>query len=132
MRLIELDYLREITADDAVCRRENMGMSKKFCEHCSPETGCPDPRLCEHFNDASCPIGGVCVQRLDNVIAGELVFMGSRLSVAHIGQRFSKEPMASILADYPYLTERHVWFAAGYATGRDKLWDKEILTWGGK
>ena len=33
--------------------------------------------------------------------------------------------MEAILADYPYLKERHVWFAAGYVTGHDKMWNDE-------
>lgn len=101
----------------------------KFCEHCSPETGCPDPAACDHFGTESCPLTGICIERKDHVLQGSLVFMGTRLPVAHIGHRFAKEPMEAILADYPYLKERHVWFAAGYVTGHDKMWNDEKLIW---
>jgi uncharacterized protein (DUF433 family) len=107
-----------------------MSDDKKFCEHCGPETGCHDPAMCEHFGTESCPINGVCVERRDTVLDGGLTFMGTRLLVAEIGRRFRKDKMETILADYPYLTERHVWFAAGYVTGRDMLWDKEKMIWG--
>ncbi len=101
-----------------------MAEEKKFCSHCGPLSGCHDPMLCEYYNTESCPIKGVCLEHGSR----GLVFMGTRLLLTEVGQRFRNEPMEKILADYPYLTERHVWFAAGYVTGQ--YVGEEKLIWG--
>ena len=101
-----------------------MAEEKKFCPHCSPETGCHDPMLCEYYNTESCPIKGVCLEHS----AKGLVFMSTKLLVMAVGRRFRNETMEAILTDYPQLTERHVWFAAGYVTGQ--YGGEEKMIWG--
>lgn len=101
-----------------------MAEEKKFCPHCSPETGCHDPMLCEYYNTESCPIKGVCLEHS----AKGLVFMSTKLLVVAVGRRFRNETMEAILTDYPQLTERHVWFAAGYVTGQ--YVGEEKMIWG--
>jgi uncharacterized protein (DUF433 family) len=48
------------------------------------------------------------------VLGGEPVFRGTRLSVRHIGQLADRETIAVILEDYPYLSEADVAFARRY------------------
>lgn len=100
-----------------------MSEEKRFCEHCGPVTGCHDPAMCEHFGTESCPINGVCLEQRSQ----GLCFMGTQLLVTTIGRRFRTDKMQAVLADYPYLTERHVWFAAGYVTRHEA---DETLIWG--
>lgn len=52
------------------------------------------------------------------ILGGEPVFKGSRLSVRHIGGMPESE-RASILADYPYLTDEDISFAARLAKTED-------------
>jgi uncharacterized protein (DUF433 family) len=48
------------------------------------------------------------------ILGGEPVFRGTRLSVRHIGQLADRETIATILEDYPYLSEADVAFARRY------------------
>lgn len=51
----------------------------------------------------------------DDILGGEAVFKGTRLSVIHVGKMFDRgETLANILADYDYLTENDVRFAQLY------------------
>ena len=51
----------------------------------------------------------------ENILGGEPVFRGTRLSVRHIGEMHLKgEPTERILENYPMLTAEDVEFAALY------------------
>jgi uncharacterized protein (DUF433 family) len=58
----------------------------------------------------------------DDILGGEPVFAGTRLSVRHIGaMRLAGEPVESIRADYPYLTDDDVAFAAMFTRANPPL-----------
>lgn len=50
-----------------------------------------------------------------NILGGEPVFRGSRLSVRHIGLSAAREPISTVREDYPYLSSDDVRFAIQYA-----------------
>jgi uncharacterized protein (DUF433 family) len=50
-----------------------------------------------------------------NILGGEPVFGGSRLSVRHIGRLAARESIATVREDYPYLSSNDVMFAIQYA-----------------
>lgn len=55
------------------------------------------------------------IEEKDDVLGGEAVFCGRRLSVMHVGKMYDKgEPLENILEDYPYLSEEDVKFASLY------------------
>lgn len=55
------------------------------------------------------------IEEKGEILGGEAVFKGTRLSVAHIGKMFDKgETIENILDDYDYLTEDDVRFAQLY------------------
>ncbi len=85
---------------------------------------CIDRLIELNYNTESCPIKGVCLEHS----AKGLVFMSTKLLVVAVGRRFRNETMEAILTDYPQLTERHVWFAAGYVTGQ--YVGEEKMIWG--
>ena len=52
------------------------------------------------------------IEEKDEVLGGEPVFKGTRLSVHHVGRMYRDgEPMKNIIEDYPYLRENDVRFA---------------------
>jgi uncharacterized protein (DUF433 family) len=55
------------------------------------------------------------IEERDDVLGGEAVFRGSRLSVLHVGKMIDAgESVSNILEDYPYLNEDDVRFASLY------------------
>lgn len=55
------------------------------------------------------------VEEKEDVLGGEAVFTGTRLSVLHIGKMVEGgEPIENILEDYPYLNEDDIKFASLY------------------
>jgi uncharacterized protein (DUF433 family) len=49
------------------------------------------------------------------ILGGEPVFSGTRLSVRHIGRRAEHDTAATIIEDYPYLEAQDVVFANRYS-----------------
>jgi uncharacterized protein (DUF433 family) len=67
------------------------------------------------------------ISRRSNVLDGDPVFKGTRLSVLHIGKMFDRgEALENILEDYPYLEGgdikfAHLYYKAHPTVGRPRI-----------